>query len=100
VGQKLPAPPAVASPGEAGDKHHRFPQQFRDWFSEPPRNIDIDQYLRPLLPTEHTGAGGIHPEGYNSAWKEWIEYNRGASAAECREKLRELETQFGVPPVN
>jgi len=98
----FPFPTATISPGEPGDRHHRFPRggkkNWRKWFAAAPRYIDIDTYLRPLTPAEHTGIGGIHPEGYIQAWADFIEANEDATREETFEALRRIEAKFGIPP--
>ncbi len=58
--------------GLADEWNHDYPQQFRDWFSG--HGIDIDQPSSGTIIDEqyHTGAGGIHPSGYNTEWQGFI----------------------------
>src|SRR5262249_23649744 len=97
-------PPTVAgSPAPGRDDpnhlHHRLPQEFKDFFAS--KGLDIEQYTRTLPESMHIGSpDGIHPRGYNDAWRQWIrKYGDQASPEDVLHVMHRLESVFGLPPM-
>ena len=44
--------------------------------------IDKKEYGLILRPIDHVGTGGLHPDGYNPKWKEWLDNNPNATKAD------------------
>ena len=97
---KPPCPPKSQAPagfpGDENNEHHRFPKEFKEWFNASPRNIDVDDYTVDMPFQWHMGAEiGIHPQGYNAAWRGFIEQNPNASFSETIQFRDALENQMG-----
>ncbi|HEY5895330.1 MAG TPA: RHS repeat-associated core domain-containing protein [Chthoniobacterales bacterium] len=91
------APPGF--PGDDCEKHHRLPQEFQDWFEASPRNLNIEDFTRDMPMQWHRGQGiGIHSQGYNAAWRSFIEQNPGASGQQTINFLNQVEGQMGFGP--
>lgn len=91
-----PIPAPAGFPGDEPNEHHWFPQQFEDWFSASPRNIDIDDYVTQMPQQWHTGAEiSIHSNGYNAAWKAFIEAYPDASFSETLNFMNALKNSMG-----
>jgi RHS repeat-associated protein len=104
---KPPKPPCnnivKGFPGDQNERHHRLPKQFKDWFSDPRRGLNIEDFTKEMPMQWHRGADiGLHPNGYNDAWGDFIEQNPGASAEETLQYLNNLENSmgFGILPVD
>jgi hypothetical protein len=99
-----PRPPTITKapagfPGDECENHHRLPQQFKNWFESPPRNLNIEDYTQSMPQQWHTGADiGLHPNGYNAAWGDFISQNPNASAADTLQFLNQAEADFGFGP--
>lgn len=53
------------------EKHHIFPQMFREWFTR--REIDIDEYVMPLEVEKHRSIHrGTNGGPWNAAWAQFI----------------------------
>ena len=89
-------------PGEENNDHHRLPRQFKPWFEAPPRNLNIEDYKTPMPFQWHLGADiGLHPNGYNDAWANFISANPNASAEQTLQFMSQLENSMGfgiLPP--
>ena len=101
--RKPPCNNKIASgfPGDENHDHHRLPRQFEPWFSSSPRNLNIENYKTPMPQQWHTGEDiGIHPNGYNGMWGDFIMQNPAASAQQTLDFLQYLEKMlgFGVLP--
>jgi RHS repeat-associated protein len=71
--------------------HHDYPQEHEKFFKS--KGIDIHEAKRGTIfedPADHTGKGGIHPEGYNKDWDDWIEEHQDADDKEIEGFQREL----------
>ena len=92
-------PPLLAPAGFPGDEphnHHDYPQQFREWFEDPLRNINIDEFTTEMPQQWHTGADiSIHANGYNAAWEAFIEANPDASYMETVNFMNALKNSMG-----
>jgi hypothetical protein len=97
-----PPKPPKAPPGFPGDdceKHHRLPQEFKDWFEASPRNLNIENFARDMPMQWHRGQGiGLHSQGYNAAWRSFIQQNPGASSTQTLRFLNQVERQMGFGP--
>jgi RHS repeat-associated protein len=84
------------------DLHHLLPQQFRSWFAQAPRemNVDSPEFTTCLPRRCHTGSGGVHSNqngpgtNWNALWEEFIEQNPNASPQQVLNFLAEMEGQF------
>ena len=80
-------------------KHHIFPQAFRDFFSG--RGISIDDFTVPLsrgrhLRSVHGRGDVITPGRYNARWSEFIEANPNASTKEIYQFAGRLMDEYGL----
>lgn len=100
---RTPRPPKKAPAGFPGDeceKHHRLPEQFKAWFEAAPRNLNIENYTQSMPMQWHRGQGiGLHSQGYNPAWQQFIAKNPGATAEETLSFLNQLERGIGFGPL-
>jgi uncharacterized lipoprotein (TIGR02269 family) len=63
------------------EKHHIFPQAFRQWFTN--RGIDIDEYVLPLEVEKHRSIHrGANGGPWNDAWRKFIEKKRTTASKE------------------
>jgi RHS repeat-associated protein len=93
-------PPPPCGPGE--DLHHLLPQQFRSWFAQAPRfmNVDSEGFTMCLPRKCHTGSGGVHSNqngpgtNWNARWAQFIAQNPNASSQQVMNFLAELEGEF------
>ena len=74
------------------NKHHRLPQQHRDFFEAPGRNIDIDspEFIKEYPRYKHEDIhSGLYNDGvrYNEAWADWIDEHPQATREEVIEEL-------------
>jgi hypothetical protein len=77
-------------------------EQLRPLQSPPfkQRGIDVDDYARPLSSSLHNELpDGIHPNGYNQDWQQWIDQNPDATAEDCFNQLKILESKYGLEPL-
>jgi RHS repeat-associated protein len=88
------APPGF--PGDEPENHHRLPQEFKEWFEAEPRNLNIEDYTTEMEMQWHRGQEiGIHSQGYNSAWRQFISENPTATQAETLRFLKRIESATG-----
>ncbi|MFY0526653.1 TIGR02269 family lipoprotein [Archangium gephyra] len=77
------------------EKHHIFPQEFREWFKE--KGIDIHQWTmlieKQLHERIHRGARG---GPWNDAWRQFKNLNGGATQEEIWKHAWELCVRFGL----
>ncbi len=77
------------------EKHHVFPQRFRDFFRS--KGILIDEYMLEMDREIHklTQRKGRHYEDYTKKWGEWIEKNRDAKPEAVFEYAGKLMDEYG-----
>jgi RHS repeat-associated protein len=91
------APPGF--PGDDPENHHRLPQEFKDWFEAQPRNLNIEDYTTEMPMQWHRGQGiGLHSQGYNAAWRQFITQNPAATQAQTLRFLNQIESAGGYGP--
>jgi hypothetical protein len=62
----------AAERSQPHERHHIFPQAFRQWFTD--RGIDIEEYVIPLLVEKHRSIHrGVRGGAWNAAWRKFIE---------------------------
>jgi len=100
-GGKPPDKPKAPAPGrdDRPNRHHRLPQQFKDFFDW--KGLNIEDYTRELPESQHIGApDGIHPRGYNGDWEDWIQQNGDrATREDILDFLHQLEQKYGLSPM-
>jgi hypothetical protein len=80
-------------------KHHIFPQKYRDFFQG--RGIDIDKFTVDISQNRHLrsihGLGdAISPGKYNQTWDNFIEANPNATAKEIYQYGGRLMDGYGL----
>ena len=80
-------------------RHHIFPQKFRDFFSA--RGIDIDKHTVELsqerhLSSVHGRGDATTPGRFNQRWEDFIETNPNATAREVYQFGGTLMDDFGL----
>jgi hypothetical protein len=83
-----------------------LPQQFREWFAQEPRRLNIDdpKFIECLPPPCHIGKGGVHSNQqgepsshWNARWQNFIANNPDASASQVLDFLSQMRTMFRGP---
>lgn len=76
------------------ERHHIFPQAFREWFTT--QGIDIDEYLIPLTVEKHRSIHRGEKGGpWNAAWDKFIKaHPEGASKEEIHRYAGQLIYEF------
>jgi uncharacterized lipoprotein (TIGR02269 family) len=98
-----PPPPLPSQLKEAEDaarernkpheKHHIFPQAFREWFTD--KGVDIDEYLIPLTVEKHRSIHrGAKGGPWNAAWARFRDDNFDASKEEIYRYAGQLIYEF------
>jgi uncharacterized lipoprotein (TIGR02269 family) len=65
----------AAERNQPHERHHIFPQAFREWFTD--KGIDIEEYVIPLLVEKHRSIHRGEKGGpWNAAWRKFIEARR------------------------
>jgi RHS repeat-associated protein len=54
------------------DAHHMLPKKFAEQFQKIGINVHDPRWGAWVETARHTGKGGIHPQGYNDWWAEWL----------------------------
>jgi hypothetical protein len=80
-------------------RHHVFPQQFRDFFAK--RGVDIDEFTVPLTQGQHLqgvhGTGNaLAPGRWNQVWDDFIRANPNATAKEIYQQAGTMMDDFGL----
>ncbi len=80
-------------------RHHIFPQKFRDFFSA--RGVDIDKFTVELSQGRHLrsvhGRGDVMTPGrFNQRWADFIEANPNATAKDVYQFGGMLMDEFGL----
>jgi RHS repeat-associated protein len=80
-------------------RHHIFPQQFRDFFYA--RGVDIDKHTVEISQGRHLGSvhgrgDAITPGRYNQRWAEFIEANPNATAKDIYQFGGRLMDEYGL----
>jgi hypothetical protein len=80
--------------GEDSDDHHIFPQAFREWFEDPARGINIDNYCVPALDAFHSL---LHSAGWNQEWEHFIKVeNPNATRYEIQDFAARMLDSWGM----
>jgi hypothetical protein len=92
------APRALLAPVKM-QRHHIFPQKFRDFFQA--RGVEIDKFTVEISQGKHLGS--VHGKGdlitpgrFNQRWAEFIEANPNASAKEIYQFGGRLMDEYGL----
>jgi hypothetical protein len=102
-GRGGPPSTATAAPGkdDKDHNHHRLPQQYKEFFLKRFSEEEYEKLTRPLPESQHIAKpDGIHPRGYNPDWDVWIKSHPDATRQDILDFLREIEKQYGLPPID
>jgi uncharacterized lipoprotein (TIGR02269 family) len=84
---------AAAERNKPHEQHHIFPRALRDWFTR--KDIDIDEYVMPLLVEKHRSIHrGANGGPWNAEWEKWIRENGGATKEEIFRYAGQLIYEF------
>jgi len=91
--QKQALEEAEAERRKPHEKHHIFPQAFREWFEG--KKINIDSYTIPLEVEKHRSIHrGANGGPWNAAWDKFIRENGGAPQEEIFRYAGQLIYEF------
>jgi uncharacterized lipoprotein (TIGR02269 family) len=91
--QKKALEDSEAERNKPHERHHIFPQAFRDWFIR--KGIKIDEYVIPLELEKHRSIHrGANGGPWNAAWDNWIREHRGASKEDIYRYAGQLIYEF------
>lgn len=89
-----------------GEVHHGLPEQFKEWFGDPERGLDVNsgEFYYDLPQSKHRlkDGSGIHtnnsPLGkdWNKVWDDYITKNPNASKQQVLDQLKYMEQTTGI----
>jgi hypothetical protein len=76
-------------------EHHLLPRAFKKWFAEPPRNLDVDNFVVRLAVSDHEAA---HVLGWNKYWAAFIESRDGrtVTVVDVESFLKKMRKKYDI----
>jgi len=76
--------------------HHMLPQNgpMKAWFAQRSLNVDDPEFLICIPPGAHIGKGGLHPNGWNPEWADYIANHPDATAQDVLDQLDKMKNEW------